>query len=110
MKDTTGKLRRRRRTLIARLRSADLRVMRGSLIERYKKCGKAGCRCADGRGHGPKYYLSVSMPGRRPEMVYVPQDYLEEVKEHVENLAVIRGLLEELCELNRELLKRRESL
>ncbi len=38
-------------------------ILRGSLIERYKRCGKPGCKCADGAGHGPKYYLSVSYPG-----------------------------------------------
>jgi len=37
----------------------------GKLIERYKRCGKPGCKCADGPGHGPKYYLSVSYPGSR---------------------------------------------
>ena len=49
-------------------------ILRGSLIERYKRCGKPGCKCADGPGHGPKYYLSVSYPGLRPQMDYVPQE------------------------------------
>jgi hypothetical protein len=52
-------------------------VLRGSLIERYKRCGKPGCKCADGPGHGPKYYLSVSFPGERPQMDYVPQENLD---------------------------------
>ena len=40
-------------------------------------------------------------------MDYVPQDYLEKVKEHLENYRKIKAILEELCEISRELLKRR---
>lgn len=46
-------------------------VLRGSLIERYNRCGKPGCKSAEGSGHGSKYYLSVSLPGERPQMDYV---------------------------------------
>ena len=68
-------LRRRRKQLLRKLPPLDA-VLRGSLIERYKRCGNPGCKCADGPGHGPKYYLSVSYPGRSPQMDYVPQaDY-----------------------------------
>jgi hypothetical protein len=85
-------------------------VLRGSLIERYKRCGKSGCSCAQGRGHGPKYYLSVSKTGQRPEMDYVPHAYLEKVREHLDNFRNTKLILEELCEINRELLRRREKL
>jgi len=56
-------------------------ILRGSLIGRYKRCGKPGCKCADGPGHGPKYYLSVSHPGLRPQMDYVPQESHAQVAE-----------------------------
>jgi len=42
-------------------------------------------------------------------MVYVPKDYVEEVEYKLENLQEFRKVLEELCEINRELLKRREE-
>lgn len=103
-------LRRRRATLIKRLQNSGPDLLRGSLIERYKKCGKPGCKCAEGRGHGPKYYLSVSMPGGRPEMIYVPQEYLPQVEAHLGNLAEVREVIEEICEINRELLRLREEL
>ena len=106
---TTHTLRRRQKALIRSL--PDLAaVLRGSLIERYKRCGKPGCSCAQGRGHGPKYYLSVSKPGQRPEMDYVPKDYLEKVQEHLDNFRKTKVILEDLCEINRELLWRREKL
>ena len=67
------RLRKRRGALVRQLPPLKS-ILRGSLIERYKRCGKPGCKCADGPGHGPKYYLSVSYPGQRPQMDYVPQD------------------------------------
>ncbi|WP_429442608.1 DUF6788 family protein [Paraburkholderia youngii] len=85
-------------------------LLHGSLIERYKRCRKPGCRCADGPGHGPKYYLSVSFPGRRPQMDDVPQADYTDVAEHLANYHRVREIIEEICEINRELLRRREAL
>jgi hypothetical protein len=102
-------LRRRRQALLRRLPPLQA-ILRGSLIERYKRCGKPGCKCAEGPGHGPKYYLSVSYPGLRPQMEYVPQEYYEQITEFVANYHRARELLEEICEINRELLQRREAL
>jgi hypothetical protein len=104
----TAVLRRRRQALLHRLPPLQA-ILRGSLIERYKRCGKPGCKCADGPGHGPKYYLSVSYPGLRPQMDYVPQEYYEQVTEFIANYHRARELLEEICEINRELLQRREA-
>lgn len=105
----TQTLRRKKTALIKKMPPIDA-VLRGSLIERYKRCGKPGCKCADSRGHGPKYYLSVSKPKQKPEMDYVPLDYQIQVKEYLENFRQIKSILEELCEINRELLRRREKL
>jgi len=106
---STSSLRLRRRSLVRRLRNFDS-VLRGSLIERYKRCGKPGCHCAKGRGHGPKYYLSVSRSGNRPEMDYVPQESHDQVKEYLENYRRIRDILDQIANINRELLRRRERL
>ena len=105
---STASLRRRRKTLLGKLPNLQS-ILRGSLIERYKRCGKPGCKCAHGRGHGPKYYLSVSKPGQRPQMDYVPQDSLKKVQDYLENYRKIKIILEELCEISRELLRRREK-
>ncbi len=78
--------------------------------KRYKRCGKPGCKCATGRGHGPKYYLSVSRSGEHPQMDYVPQAYLAQVRASLANYHRTREILEEICAINRELLRRRERL
>lgn len=85
-------------------------ILRGSLIERYKRCGNPSCHCARGRGHGPKYYLSVSFPRRRPQMDYVSQELHEQATTSLADFQRVREILEEICEINRERLRRRETL
>lgn len=101
-------LRRRKTTLLGQMPSMDT-VLRGSLIERYKRCGKPNCKCAKGRGHGPKHYLSISHSGARPEMAYVPKASQDKVAEALTCYRRIREILDELCAINRELLRRREE-
>jgi hypothetical protein len=109
MKDLSlEELKVKRITCLHRLEKADFNILRGSIIERYKRCGKSGCKCAKGRGHGPKYYLSVSFPGRRPEMIYIPLDVKKNVESCLGNFQILRQQLEEVTRLNLELLKRKE--
>jgi hypothetical protein len=102
-------LRERREKLLKQLPPVR-NILRGSLIERYKRCGNPSCHCAQGRGHGPKYYLSVSFPRRRPQMDYVPQELYEQANTSLADFQRVREILEEICEINRELLRRREIL
>jgi hypothetical protein len=108
-KKSSPALRKRRQILLGKLPPL-AGILRGSLIERYKPCGKPGCKCAKGRGHGPKYYLSVSFPNVRPQMDYVPQGRLAETKKFLAHYQRAREILEQICEINRELLRRRKAL
>jgi hypothetical protein len=103
----TSSLRRRRKALLRRLPHLEA-ILKGSLIERYKRCGKPGCKCAHGPGHGPKYYLSISRSGQRPGMDYVPQELCEQVRQYLANNRLAREILDEIGRINRELLRRRE--
>lgn len=102
-------LKRRRKQLLRKLPPLDT-VLRGSLIERYKRCGNPRCRCANGPGHGPKYYLSVSHAGESPQMDYVPQAEHALVSEYLDNYSRVREILEEISQINHELLRRRQPL
>jgi hypothetical protein len=106
---STRALRQRRKRLVGRLPPLES-VLPGSLIERYKRCGKPGCKCAKGPGHGPKYYLSVSQSGSTPRMDYVPCEYQPQVLKHVENYRQVRDILKQVCAINCELLRRRQRL
>ena len=106
---STRVLRTRRRKLLERLPLLHLHLLlRGSIIERYKRCGNPGCHCQEGRGHGPKYYLSVSYPKSRPVMIYLPEPYLETVKQSLACYGKAGDALKEVCAINLELLRRRE--
>jgi len=107
MSDSDATLLRRRQTLVGKLAELQPLILRGSLIERYKRCGHPGCKCHQGKGHGPKYYLSVSQAGGRPEMDYVPEEYSQQVSGYLRNFQEVRQLLEKICKLNRQLLRRR---
>src|ERR1700739_1332488 len=97
--DPPAALLQQRQALVKQLRRLEPFILRGSLIERYKRCGKPGCKCAEGPGHGPKYYLSVSRPGSRPQMDYVPQEVHAQAAEFVANYHRAREILEEISEI-----------
>ena len=103
---STATLRTRQRRVVKHLRTLNPQVIRGSLITRYTRCGKPHCRCVTGRGHGPKYYLSVSRVGKRPQLIYVPQATVAQVQQQLAHFQTFRALLEELCEIACELLAR----
>jgi len=107
---TAGALRRRRGALLRRLSALNAEVIRGSLVETYKRCGKAGCVCMSGKGHGPKYYLTLTLPGGKLDSIYVPQDRVHAVRRHVRNYHAFQEQLKLLCDINRELLRRHEPL
>jgi hypothetical protein len=102
-------LKKKRERLLTKLPELQ-NTLRGSLIERYKRCGKPGCRCAAEQGHGPKYYLSTSQPGSNPLMEYVPLEYKDQVEDYLKNYRLARKILDEICDINQELLRRREEI
>jgi len=102
-------LRKRRRKLLSELPPFK-RVLRGSLTETYKRCGRPNCHCRDGPGHGPKRYLVISQPGARPHREYVPNAACEQVSEWLSNFRRLREALNEICAINAELLRRRAEL
>ncbi len=48
------------------------RMMRGSMVKRYHKCGKKNCACHkdSGRLHGPYYYYTRKEKGKTVGNVY----------------------------------------
>jgi hypothetical protein len=102
-------LRKRRRNLVRDLPPME-QLLRGSLTETYKRCGRRNCHCANGPGHGPKRYLVISQPGGRPRRDYVPNATHEQVASLIGNFSKLREALNEICAINTELLRRREDL
>ena len=92
-------------------RLPDLReVLRGSLVKRFRRCGRRSCHCADqgDPGHGPAYFLVVTLAPGKTIQVYVPAEHKKAVQMWIKNFQRARRILEKVSTINRGLLKRRK--
>jgi hypothetical protein len=94
---SSAALRKRRHQLVRGLPPIE-QIVRGSLIETYKRCGRPNCHCVDGPGHGPKRYLStIARTGERPRLGYVPNAAHIQVAEFLANFRKLQEMLNEIC-------------
>ena len=56
---------------------------------------------------GPNITFRSAKPVARPEMDYVPEEYSKQVSDYLQNFQQVRQALEKICNINRELLRRR---
>lgn len=96
-------LQKRRGELLTELASiGDLRP--GSLVERYRKCGKPNCHCAnetDG-GHGPSWSLTRQVAGKTVTRV-IPAKALDATREQMAEYRRFRELSAEFIEVSAQL-------
>ena len=59
------------------------RLLRGSLLERPKFCGKPGCKCTKGQPHPPSLYLSRLVEGTVRHLFIRAKDHERARKEAV---------------------------
>lgn len=94
---------RRRRDLRAQLRALSLTpLMRGSLVERLRRCGRPNCACARDprKRHGGKF-LTVQLGGRTHALHVRPEDE-SKVRAAIEAYAKLWEIINALtvCELS----------
>src|SRR5438128_1668538 len=83
--------------------------LRGSLVERKRRCGKPTCRCRQGHLHA-SVYLAIRHRGQRA-LLYIPRSLEETVRLWLHNGRGLREQLEALNQLQLEqLLKRKQQL
>ncbi len=104
-KGSPARLKYRRRRLTRQLPDLE-RLLRGSLVERYKKCGKPGCHCVHSKGHGPALYLSVTLAPGQTRSYYVPEEQRRRIERYLGNYRKLREVVEEITAINRDLLER----
>jgi len=95
---------RRARVRLARGLGRAGELMKGSLVMRATRCGRKGCKCAQGEKHGPYLYVSVFQDGRT-RSVYVPQHLAKEVRRWVENARRLEKDVAAITWLNAGLLR-----
>jgi len=101
-----AKLLARRKTAAERVPSL-AEVLRGTLRERYVRCGKPGCHCEKGRGHGPFVYLSVALGVGRTAQITIAAEDQATARRLVTNYARVQKAIEAVSEINRQLLQER---
>ena len=106
---STAELEARRSRLLADLGSVgDLRP--GTLVERFRKCGKPNCRCAreGDPGHGPVWTLTFRSGGKSKNQM-IPPEAVAETRAQVEECRRLRRLTGELIEVSEGLCHARLS-
>ncbi len=96
----------RRRAAAARLGDVE-QVLTGALTEQARRCGRPGCRCADGELHGPYAYFTPR-PAGRGRVRYVPAALAQVVRRYLSGGEQVQAVLAEISAINAELLARRE--
>ena len=73
----------------------------GSLVGRYRKCGKPNCHCAreEGGGHGPSWSLTRQVGGRTVTRI-IPSDAVPRTRQQIAEYQRLRRLTGELVEVS----------
>src|SRR5271166_5380438 len=103
---STRQLLARRRAAAGRLGDVE-QVLDGTLTEQGRRCGRPGCRCADGEPHGPYAYFTPR-PAGRGRARYVPAALTAVVRRYLQRGAEVEAVPAEISAVNDELLARRE--
>lgn len=93
----------RRQSIQSRIASlGDLRP--GSLVGRYRKCGKPSCHCAQpgDPGHGPSWSLTHAVAGKTLTRV-IPATAVAQTEAQIEEYRRFRALSKDLVEVGEAL-------
>ncbi len=76
----------------------------GSLVERYRRCGKPYCHCAKpgAKGHGPSYSLTRSVKGKTVTKI-IPKEEVETTRLQIQEYHRFREVIGELVETNEKI-------
>jgi len=82
-------------------------IVRGSLVTRYRRCGKPTCHCVQSRGHGPAHYLVVTLKPGKTEQILLSEEMLPVARQFLDNYKRWWAALEKVSAVNRRLLRLR---
>lgn len=84
---------------------------RGNVAENFRRCGKAGCVCADPDhpGHGPRHLLTRSVEGKTKSTHLRPGPELEKAQQEVVNYKRFRTLVNEIVGVNEQICDERPA-
>jgi hypothetical protein len=82
-------------------------LIRGTLLDRRRRCGNPGCHCAKGPGH-PALYLILS-DGKRQRQLYIPAKWHDRVRQWVDNHHKVKALIHQISDLHWDNIKQRQG-
>jgi hypothetical protein len=77
----------------------------GSLVPRYRKCGKPNCHCAkkSSKGHGPSYSLTHPIAGKTVTKIIPPGAPVDRTRQQLEEYHRFRGLVQQLTAVSEQI-------
>ena len=77
----------------------------GSLVARFRKCGKATCHCAKkgAQGHGPSYSLTHSVGGKTRTRIIPAGPAVEKTRQQLEEYQRFRQLVQQLAAVSEQI-------
>jgi len=80
----------------------------GSLVERFRKCGKPNCHCArpGEPGHGPSWSLTHDVKGKTATKI-IPKAFVPHTREHIAEYQRLRHITSELVTVNEQICEAR---
>lgn len=74
----------------------------GSLVQRYRKCGKPNCHCAKrgAQGHGPDWILTRAVHGKTVTKAVPEGATLQRTRAQIQEYKHFRELIRELIQVN----------
>lgn len=80
------------------------KMLKGSVVKKYKACGKGGCKCTKGDLHGPFYYLTYKKDGKT-KMIFLRQNIWDISIKLNDNYRTWRSKRAQVSNINREILR-----
>ncbi len=77
----------------------------GSLVERFRKCGKPSCHCAEegARGHGPQFSLTRPVHGKTVTRIIPRGPAVERTQKQIDEYQRFRELVSEFVTLSEQI-------
>jgi len=79
------------------------KMLYGSVVKKYKACGKAGCKCTRGELHGPFYYLTFKVD-KKTKMIFIRRYLWERAIKLNNNYKNWRKSRADISKINRKIL------
>ncbi len=77
----------------------------GSLVPRFRRCGKPSCHCAKKgeKGHGPSYSLTHSIEGKTVTRIIPAGEAVERTRQQLDEYHRFRSLVQQLVSVSEQI-------